>query len=644
VSDAPPPTLRGAGWRMPAARPGARRIAPHRLILIEMAIAVLLVFAVSGILYLELWRGAAQDLTRILPATTLTWATSPPPRLAVDQVASLDRWRDGSAVTEGRAGYLDSAVDSEVFGLPIEQIRQLYRSADSVSFAVVPTGDGPAPMVFAEVRDLLARKRVTARLAPFLEPVDRHVGFRIDAAHRSPWLRFAGVERGALRVVSMDPYLVFSWGPPEGLEELLDARVGGESQSLQTRAGFWPRRSNADDGGALRAYLDPGALWALVAGDDEREEDARRLIDDLELVTATSRLTDDDEVVDLRALVRDQEDAERLELSLVNRRHELIDLAPSDAPWVVSLITERPLATLSAVRELVLRLGQDLGAAGDELRGLADGLSSIEIEAIVRLDWEVAAAFAGEVAYIRLPPAPGRDAAEGDAPEDDWAIIARLARPRVVEQTLDRLLPFILGDAWAYGEVVEDGGRLHVVRAADAGEEGAVATPEALAWRVDGPLLELAPRVEHLERLRLFRQSGQTYGDTGLARRALEALPDESAAVVVARPDAVAGPDTPLLTTIASRLSPDFRVAVTLRAEVPWLRATSNVGPWSVAAAVASASRDEVNAFTLRDLDPRCREAQMAMCRLYPDAVPCQPLSLGRGERIRRACEALFPK
>ena len=636
--------LAEAGWLPPSPRKGESRLPSHRLILIEMAIAVLVVFTISGFLYLELWRGAAQDLTRILPEATITWTTTPPPRLAVDRVAALDRWR--TPVTSdsggGRTGFLESAAGAEIFGLPLEQIRQLYRSADTISFAVVPTDQGPTSMVFAEVRDLLARKRVTARLAPFLEPVGRHVGFRIDAAHRSPWLRFAGVDRDALRVVSVDPYLVFSWGPVEGLEELLDARVGGESDPLRTRLGFMSTRGAVGGDNALDAFLDPAAVWSLLATpSDTADEPGPRLIDDLDLVTATARLVPTDEVLDVRALVHDPDDADRLGLSLVNRRHELIELAPSDAPWVVSLITERPLATLSAVRELILRVGRDLGGPGSDLRGLADALSSIEIESIVRLDWEVAAAFSGEVAFMHLPPAPGVDAGGKDA-GGDWAIVARLERPRVVEQALERLLPFILGDRWAYGQVMVDGRPLHVVRPADAGEEGAAPAPDALAWRIDGPLLELAPRGELLDRLRLFRQSGRTYGDTGLAQRALAALPDDSAAVVVLRPDALAGPMTPLLDVVASRLAPDFRIAVTLRAELPWLRLSSNFGPWTVAAVVASATRDEVNSFTLPGLDPACREAHIAMCRIYPDAVPCQPLSVGRSAHIQRACEMLL--
>ena len=646
--------LAPAARRAPPAR-GRRATAP-RVLLVEIALGVLLVFGVSGFFYRDLWRRAAEDLPRLLPERTLTWATSPPPRLALDRVSAFARWRPATpfdpvaptvapsdAPGASRLPFFDNEPDGEVFGLPLEQIRQLYKTADSVSLAIVPTEHGPASMLFVEVRDLLARKRVIARLAPFLEPHHRHVGIRVEAVRRSPWLRYAGDDLAAPRVVSLDPYLLFAWGPAAGLDDLLEARVGGESEPLAARPGFVrPPRGDGTDG-ALSLHLDPAALWSLIADPNARDAQGAHLALELEVLSGRARFVEDDENAQLRALLAPGDLSERLGQTLFNHRHELLDVAPASAPWVVSAIVERPLATLSTLRELALRLGRDLDASGSTLRALGDRLSALEMEAIVRLDWEVATAFAGEIAAMALPPAPGSP--PGTAPDPaDWAVVARFARPLVAEQALERLLPFLLGDAWSFGTVHAHGQPLHLVRPAHAGAEGTPPTSEVLAWRVDGPLLVLAPRAELLDRLSLLQRSGQTYGDGRLARNAFAHLPDDSAIAAIVHPSVLIAPggEASFLSTAAARLHPDFRLAFALRAELPWIELSTNVGPWTLAGAAAQATREEIGAFTLTDLDPRCREAHLAMCALYPDAVPCRPLSLGRSAHIRRACRALF--
>lgn len=612
-----------------------------RIVLIEVAIAVLVIFALSGLYYLELWRTAANDLTRILPDETLVWADSPPPWANLERVLTFDRWDADPIVREQRLrqGFLATEPLGEVFGLPLEQIRQISRAADSLSFAVVPTDGDPSAMIFAEVRDLVARKRAAARLAPFLEQVDRHMGFRVETVRRSPWLRYTGADGVAPRVVALDPYVLFAWGGEDGLESLLEARVGGERAALRYRAGFEAVAQGRREGD-LVAFADPVVLWDLLVGAAAEGASGRpRAVDGLDVVTGHARLSDDDEAFEVRARVAALDGAERLDLALVNRRHELLDLAPTHAPWAVSVVTENPLATLSAVRELVTRLARDLGGS-EGGRAIGERLAAVELEAIVRLDWEVASSFSGEVAVMAMPLDGDGDGAERSG--GGWALLGRFERPDIVEGALDRLLPFVLGDDYSFGRVRVAHRELYVVRRADAGEEGAPDTPEILAWWFEDGLLELAPRVEVLERLRTLRRSGLTYGDTREAARALADLPEETAAVALLHPRFLAGLDAPAVALVGERLDGRFRIALTLTAELPWLRLDANVGPWSLGAALATAEREEVDALTLPGLDARCRDAHRAMCRMFPDAVPCRPLSLGRLRHVQRACDALL--
>lgn len=633
--DAPP-------TRPPAARPlgplalGDRRRRNARLALFQIAIGVLVVFTLSGLLYLDLWQSAGTDLSRLVPESATLFLTTPPPRAARAPALSLARWADPAALERAldETSYLATAPRGEVFGVPLDVAREILVSTDGLSVALLPTDHGPAPLLFVELRDLLKRRRVLARLNPLLDTVDRHVGFRVDAVRQSPWQRLTGLDATAPRVVAMEPYVIFGWGGDEALDRVLEARVAGETDALRWREGF-ELIGDVRDPQRIRALIDPTTLWAFAPGGTLP---AGRLTSALSVLAVTADLADRDEHLQVRALLRDEARAERLGHALPSLPHALVELAPSDAPWVLSVVTDKPLSTLSMARDLLSGAAADLGL-DDALRPTLERLSSIELEAIVRLDWEVAAAFAGEMAVIAMPRA-----AAGDGPEPGWVILARVEQPRVVEQTLERLLPYIVGDHYAFGKVLSGDGYIHYVRRAAPDRGGLIVAEDALAWRVEDGLVELAPSAAVLERFAVERRSRRTYADTGLARAALSKLPAQAAAVAVLGPSLVEVLDSPLLATMARRLSPDFRAAVTLSAGGRWLELDSNLGPWTLGTVIATADKAEVNAFTLPGLSPRCRAAHEAMCATWPDAVPCQPLVLGRLERIRQACERLSPE
>ncbi len=615
-------------------RQSAQRRSAQRALSLSIAVTILVVFSLSGLIYRQLWQATGQDLTRLLPGTVLAYATAPTPWATLRRAAALERWRSPETLAAAldTQTYLDASGDAELGGVPVDIITETVRAADEVSFAVIPTESGPAALAFVEIREPRKRKLIQSRLAPLLEPVDRHVGFRIEEVHQSPWRRFAGLPSAAPKVTTMDPWLIFAWGPPEALEELLEARVGGESDALRRRSGLEGFTASLD-GDDLGAIVDPVAIWQLLEGPDATASTSPHLVDGLDVATVRSRMEGGRERLEVALRLHEAQAAERLALALSNEPYELLSLAPAEAPWVVSVATRRPLATLSALRTLIQRVAAESGAP-PVLTALADRLSTIELEALVRLDFELEAAFVGELALMGLP-APGRPTGEG------WALLARLNRPERAERALEWLLPFILGGDKAYGKVYDDAGHaIHLVRPAGAAGPGA----EMLAWRARGGLLEFAPTAAHLEALHTLWRSERTYGDSEILATALAELPDELAGVALLSPELLAALGGPAVALAAERLSTDSRLALGLRAELPWLRLTSNLGAWTLGAALIAADHEALDRLTLSGLTDECRAAHHAMCLRWPRAVPCRPLALGRGARIQAACDRLEAK
>jgi len=612
-----------SGLRSPLVlRYGDARSRNSRLVLVSIAVAVLAVFSLSGLFYLDLWRSTGQDLSRLLPGDTIAYVAVPPPEAARAYAGSLRRW--APAAEPGRVA--GDSAQGDVFGLPLGLARDIVAATDGITLAVVPTRAGPAPMVFVELQDLLRRRRIIARLNPLLEPVARHVGFRIDAIRMPPWHRLLGADVAAPRVVQVNPFLVFAWGPPEGLNRFLEARVAGQSDAIRVRPGFRVVGSGREPD-RIRALLDPNLAWALLTGGGSAPGG---LLDDLDVAALTSTIDGEEEVLEVLTRLTDRETTERLALAFTPQRHELLFLAPEEAPWVLSVSSERPLAALAMLRETVARVAR-ARPGRDALERVADRLSAIELEALVRLDMGETAAFAGELALIAMPAAGAAD------DEGGWLIVGRPAEPIAVEGALERLVPFVLGDEYSFGKVRDGAGFLHVARELGAPPRGG----EVLVWRIREGLLELASDRETLDRFVAARRDGRTYADSVVAAEALSQLHDEAAVTLIVHPSAVRALRIPLATQVVARLRPDFRVAVSLRPELPWLSVQSNLGAWTSGVVAATGSPHHVSALSLIGMSGSCREAHEVMCAAFPGALPCRSLVLGRRELMARACEAL---
>lgn len=617
---------------MPDLRPD--RKSDQRQLLTFIGSAIVVLGIVLGVAYLRLWTTASEDLTRLLPASTRAYLSSRHPWTGLTAAMELGRWADPEELRRRalEEGTLASQSGGDFGGLPLDLVRELLRDMDSMELAVVPTPDGGSVMLFVDIRDLLRRKRVIARLQQLAEAIDRHVGFRIDAVHQGPWTRFAGASQSPPRVVVMDPWIVFSWGAPRGLEDLLAARVGGRHDAIYRRPGFvtpggegkGEDRDTDDDGDdELRFVIDAASAWDLLSSTPEDRPRPGGLVEFLDLLTFRDLIQGPQEVTELTAEMSDGALAARWRGALVAGQHELGRLAPADAWFVASVTTDDLHRLAPVVRELGFRLGRDFAPTAEldtSMIALASAFDKLPSEP-------------GEIAIVALPAVPS-------APADrmGWAVLVRSAGLDQAEAAFSAELAAGLGTGYAIGDVADHHGpapsRLHLAVPHRPGEP-------PLAWRVRHGLLELAPDRATLDRLETARRAGRTFANHPGLGAARAGIRTPAAVEFIGQRDLLAQTGVPWLALVAPRLSADFLLVASLDVTGDHLALQANLGAWTIAMAVASATREEVEAFALPGLDDRCRAAHAAMCQAWPDAVPCRPFTFGRRERIRGACAAL---
>jgi len=594
-----------------------------------MALAIIVMMATLGVVYLALWAGAADDLTRLLPASTRAYAAAPSPWAAMTRTLAMPIWQDRAELQAQvlRDGYLAGERTGEIAGVPLESVREIMRGMDSVEMALVPTAEGDSLLVFVELRDTTQRKRAFARLAPLLETIDRRVGFRVDKIRRRPWQGLVGADIEPPRVVDMEPWIILSWGSPIGLEELLDARVEGRGDALYRRDGFALKSSN---GGNLRLAIDASSAWRLFA--TAAEPPPGGLVEYLDLLTVEARAEDASDILTLRAEITDRDLARTLTTGLRKAEHKLAAIAPAEALFVISATGDDLSALVEVMRGLVFRLQRDFAPSA--------GTGALTTNLIA--------------AAADLPPGGGEIALVGmpfETPEAFMSplVLVRATTPDALAERLATSMPSRFGDGFAHGEVMHQGTLLHLeIPHPIEPAPTAAPTPEAdadpdirLAWRVRNGILEIAPTVAILDR---FAASPRALGETPRLAAARRGLPREAAVMWIADRRVLTRPGAPLLALLGERLRPDFNFGMTLDAIGDHLALRSNLGLWTLATAVASGSRKEIDTFALPGLEPRCREAYDAFCTLYPNAVPCRPFALGRLTRIEAVCGALFDR
>lgn len=599
-----------------------------RTLLNTIAFGIIALGAVMGIIYLDVWQGASEDLSKLLPASTRTHATTQNPLAGLERALTLKAWRDPAAMRKAvtGSGLWREGLDAEdtgrpcpgcqltdLAGIPIDVARELLRAMDGLEVALVPASDGVGLLLFVELREPSARKRILTRLRPFLETVDREVGFRIDRLRPRPWASLIGFDVDPPRLADMEPWLVFSWGAPTPLEELLSARVGGRHDALRRR---FKRPAPTRQGEApLSVVVDARSAWQIATGTEPRPGG---LIEYLDLMTLTARVEGPFDPLELQVEISDRDLAQRLASALARGPHPLMERVPKESLFALSVRGDDLPVLGTTTAQLLALLSRDAGLALDPEIPLSPLLARLDLPpALENLLAELPSA-PSELVFALMP---------GAAPESRHApvLLLRSSTPDAAEAALAAGIPRWLGDGWSHGEVSYEGRRLYLERPHGPGP--------GLAWWLRDGVIEIATSFETLRRL---ESTGSLLELGGLG------LETPSAITAVFRPELFPA-GHPLTAILRDRLRDDLLVLATLDASADRLTLRSNTGLWTLLTALVSASPNELDALLLHHLTPACKKAYEAFCQLYPRAAPCQPLALGRLPHIEAVCEGIAP-
>lgn len=607
-----------------------------RGLITAIAVGTLAVGVALGVAYQQVWEGASTEVTRLLPASSQAFARAPDPLGQLDASTAMPRWHNPGRLSSqaDTLGVLAAQSTGRAAGVPIKLIRRALEGASKVEVALVPTTRGVSALVFIETATVLERRRLMAQAGPILETVDRQLGYDISRVTGGfgpvPWRE----SPLPIHVSVIEPYVVACVGPVDALSDLIQAKVSGLSQPLRAREGFGRAEQGAPEDG-LWLYADPGNLFDALGGEDLEDGATRRalLVDTVRGISVGARLdaqTGEDRL-ELRAELAASDTLPRFDSVFPAGRHELLALAPVDAPFVVGLSLTEPIKTLGALRDMLAATEEQLDRPLDLIPGLFDSSQTRELlELALRLGGELFYAYEGETMIFGMPDDPG-------AGRGQWAIVSRVREPDFVAEALSRLLPYVLGDGMAYG-IVADGDRpLHLVRSADPKRPAR----EVLAWRVRDDLLEMAPSSRVLEQLARIQRREETLGAAAGGRRLASiraAAPEQSLGVVVLEPSLLAGLLGETGAYVAGRLRPDFTWVVGVDVERRALRLSSNVGLWTIAGALAAADRPTLNRLILDDLPRDCLVALDQLCEAWPRTALCHPLTPGREAVIKDGC------
>lgn len=622
-------------------RPRRRRVvlpsrqSRARRLLIPVALGAIFVSAVTGILHRQMWQGASTDATRLLPASTQLYARATDPWRTLRRTFLLDHW--------GQGGELEARVDSDgvvgatsslrMLGVPVPIWRGILTLVDDLQVAVVPTPEGRAVAAFLQIDEPRTRARVVRLLGPYLETVDRQLGYTVQALRGAPDLTPWGSAEPAL-VVEMTPFVVITLGPSAAMTDLLQAKVSARSQPLRSRAGFLP-------GGAQRStdrlwiHADPGAVYDNLGGRDLNDAALRAMVvERLAAVDLDFEIRDTRESSTVRALLTADSRPwwHRLRTLFGASTHPLLELAPADLEGAVGLALGVPSEAADAAASLLNELADELERP--ELRRIAE----VDLPLGVSLATSLLESLTGEALLIglraELPEAPGVG-----GPWRSWAFLVRTLDPHTTARELEQLLQRLLGPTHAYGVIREGGETLHVIRP-PASVDLADHPSETLVWRVRGEVVELAPSRAILRRLADAQREGATVGGSGASARARRGLPALTTALVLTRPEVI---DHPLAALAVPYLRSDMLLAAGLSLKPDALELHGGAGMWTVLASLLGADRESLDRLTMGDLGARCVSGLMAMCKRLPASGACRALQPGRSQLVARACRRVFP-
>lgn len=629
-------TKEDSGLFLPSSRPvvlpadepprGPRYLGPL------VAILVVLGLAAAGLLHQEFWEDAGTDVTRLLPASTSMYVHAPRPWAALQDALVLDRWadREGLRLEGETRGVLADGLGGRILGVPFALLRKTLLGTDSLRVAAVPTSKGTAWLAFVEVIDPWARRRLLSQLAPELETVGRSFGHPIQAFRDrgafTPW-----TERQApLHVAVLDAQVVVCLGPVEALENVLEARVSGLSQSVLRRDGF--RDEAALEGRGVYAWLDPTFLADGLAAvlhplprDPVRFRSA--VLDLVRSVSLYATLAEGDDDVSLRIATHpppaspSDEAADPHGEDFAGAPHTLLGRLPFDPSIVVSLSLRDPARALAAALGLLPLVARALDP-GDPLHPI----ERIRARILSLPDaWDVVGSLSGE-AVLAVPDLE----AEGGGP----AVVLLVGlRPGTPDDSVHDAAAFLLGDEFAHGVVFDEAEPLHVGQRRPAGAE----PPFEVLWRRRGDVLVFAFDFDLLDPA--FAPAVPGPGTSLPIRQAIRNLAPDAALLAVVDPALARGVLPRAADLLLDALRPGFRAALTAAVDGEGVLLRANAGVYSLAAAMSAVPRSRFDALLMADLPASCREAWLALCSGQEAGPLCEPSRPGWGALALRACD-----
>lgn len=630
-----------------------RRTGPSR-VSTTIAVATLVIGVIVGAVYERFWQTASHEVERILPASTLVHVHGFSPPSGVASAMTMSHFAEVSATA-----LLQRSLE-QLPELSVGPFFDLFASADDLHFAMVPGPDALGFLVLVEVRDAQKRRRYEDRLTQLMEPVDRQLGFTIHAlkapTKTTPW----APETLPLRMVAMAPWVVFNFGSPETLTDLLNARVAGTTRPIRTRVGYSRMAElRPDKAGGVLAYLDPGALHdALRARDKETLPGAvieiRRalLVDGIEAFTANSKIVKStpggvtSESLEVAAHFAKNDNWPPLTEIFSAGDHDWVRDVPADAEWTVSIALQPPDALGTSLSEIATRIQQEFGRAL-QISPVDEPLNSLELSQVQSSLGrpEVVEAMDNFQGLVRLSRLAAGDAELHQAPPSKrWLLAAKGASPQGLEVAAATLSAALARDAYAIGTLQTPDGVLHVAISqapmeAELDAALPVAPPtEVLSWRVRGSLLEIAPHRDVFKVVDRATVDGRTLADD--PSWSTLNIPEDAAGAVVMSPSMLSETG-PVGAALTAALRPDFRLTAELRVAPRDARLTVNIGAWTGLIALARAPRRIVDRLVAPALPETCRDAFDAVCALLPRLPSCRLLEPRRAAMLSRACQHL---
>jgi len=620
-----------------------------------IAIITLVAGIASGLLYQRFWQTASHEAERLLPASTLVHIHGSKPAPGLGAALKMAHLRDVSLTS-----LLQDSADNfgTGTGAVLGPLARLLSDADDVHFASVPAADAVGFLVMVEFRDDKKRLKHEDALTALMEPVDRELGFTVHelrAVDAMPW----APKTLPLRMVSMEPWLVFSLGPRDSLSQLLQARVSGTTQPIRNRRGYARLgQSKADDPGDVVAYLAPGALHDALRAEPGHETlpgsviEIRRalMVEGIEAFTAHSELIEQPggkrilgERLTLTAHLEQSDEWPLLTDVFARSDHRWVESLPVASEWIASLSLQQPDKVGVALQSVTARVEREFGRPLDmpqldmalEALGLRTPLNNAP-DMVQRV-----LAFSGNVRMAGLsalePELAGLPAAKR------WSLSIEGAAdgsPEDLANAADAIADAIAGQTHAIGTLYGAAGARPVyIALPHPVHPNKPATRETLAWRIRDNVLEVAPNREVFAAIDRAVFSRTTLGADVSWRSAAATLPEAASGLLVVHPALMS--QSALGAAIATSLVPEFRLVGTLQVAPRAASLEVNLGIWTSIVALARAPRQNLSRLLLPTASPSCLSALDNVCRRLPRLAPCSAWGRLQPGVVARACQHL---